>query len=131
MTLAKNLKQNKNSRPRTRPGKRRKGYTMTIITQDNPKHKYTLEDIKAMDREMLTPAIVSQVVGCDPHYIRIQARADPEALGFPVSVQGSRTRIPRRAFIKWMEVGLRDSYTHHAKEEIDRTQCDPFAIYAG
>ena len=29
----------------------------------------------------------------------------PKALGFPVNVQKTRTRIPRRAFIKWMEGG--------------------------
>ena len=65
----------------------------------------TLEEIKAMDREMLTPAIVAKVIRCDPYYISVQARTDPEALGFPVSVQGTRTRIPRRAFIRGMEGG--------------------------
>lgn len=63
----------------------------------------TLEEIKAMEREMLTPAIVAKVIGCDPYAISLQARTDPAALGFPVSVQGRRTRIPRRAFIRWME----------------------------
>lgn len=63
----------------------------------------TLEDLKAMDREMLTPAIVAKVIRCDPYFITIQARTNPTALGFPVSVQGTRTRIPRRAFIRWME----------------------------
>lgn len=63
----------------------------------------TLDDIKTMTREMLTPSIVAQIIGCNPYYITIQARTDPDALGFPVSVQGTRTRIPRRAFIRWME----------------------------
>lgn len=63
----------------------------------------TLDDIKNMDREMLSPAIVAKVIHCNPYYITIQARTNPTALGFPVSVQGTRTRIPRRAFIKWME----------------------------
>lgn len=40
----------------------------------------TLDDLKAMDREILTPAIVARVLGCDPCYIRLQARADPKAL---------------------------------------------------
>lgn len=65
----------------------------------------TLDDLKAMDREMLPPKIVAQVIGCDPYYISLQARTAPELLGFPVSVQGTRTRIPRRAFIRWMEGG--------------------------
>lgn len=63
----------------------------------------TLEEIKAMDREMLTPAIVAKVIGCDPYGITLQARQCPEALGFPVVVIGNRTKIPRRAFIKFME----------------------------
>lgn len=65
----------------------------------------TLDELKAMDREILTPAIVAQVLHCDPYYITLQARADPKALGFPVNVQKTRTRIPRRAFIRWMEGG--------------------------
>lgn len=63
----------------------------------------TIEYIKAMDREMLTPAIVGKVIGCDPYRITLQAREQPELLGFPVHVHGNRTLIPRRAFIKFME----------------------------
>ena len=65
----------------------------------------TLDDIKAMDRETITPAIAAQVLGMDPHYIRIVARRTPERLGFPTIVYNSRTKIPRRAFIKFMEEG--------------------------
>lgn len=68
----------------------------------------TLNDIKRMDREFLPPSIVARVVGCDPQSIRIQARENPDALGFPVSVQGTRTRIPRRAFVRWMEGGVQE-----------------------
>lgn len=68
----------------------------------------TLNDIKAMDKEFISPAVVAQVVGCDPQSIRIQARENPDALGFPVSVQGTRTRIPRRAFVRWMEGGVQE-----------------------
>lgn len=68
----------------------------------------TLNDIKAMKKECLSPAIVAQVIGCNPQYIRLQARENPDALGFPVSVQGTRTRIPRRAFVRWMEGGVEE-----------------------
>lgn len=64
-----------------------------------------LEDIKNMDRDTITPAIAAKVLGCDPHYIRVAAKDKPELLGFPVSRIGSRTRIPRLAFIKFMEGG--------------------------
>lgn len=63
----------------------------------------TLEDIKNMDQETITPAVAAQVLGMNPHYIRLVARQKPELLGFPVIVYGSRTKIPRRAFIKFME----------------------------
>ena len=65
----------------------------------------TLDDIKSMDRETITPAIAAAVIGCDPQGIRIAAHEEPQSLGFPVMVMGSRTKIPRRAFIKFMEMG--------------------------
>lgn len=63
----------------------------------------TLDDIRKIDREFLIPAQVAEVLGCDPQDIRVAARMAPERLGFPVCVVGSRTKIPRRAFIAWME----------------------------
>ena len=62
----------------------------------------TLEDIKAMDREMLTPEIVGKVIGSDPQKIRITARQRPYLLGFPVCIIGNRVKIPRRPFISFM-----------------------------
>lgn len=66
------------------------------------KKKLTLEEIQAMDREMLTPGMIAGVMGCNPYYITVQARKDPSKLGFPVSLHGNRTLIPRRAFLKFM-----------------------------
>lgn len=63
----------------------------------------TLEEVKAIDREYLTPAQVASVLGCDPHGIRVWARECPDELGFPVIVIKHRVRIPRRAFIRFME----------------------------
>lgn len=63
----------------------------------------TLDDIKALDREYLTPAQVSEVLGCDAQDVRVQAKQHPERLGFHVAVIGSRVKIPRLAFIRWME----------------------------
>lgn len=63
----------------------------------------TLEDIKAMDREMLTAEIVSKVIGADPQNIRVAALQKPYLLGFPVCIIGNRVKIPRRPFIKFME----------------------------
>lgn len=63
----------------------------------------TLDTIRQMSRETLTPAIVAGVIGCDPHYIRLAAREVPEQLGFPTIVMGSRVLIPREAFLQFME----------------------------
>lgn len=65
----------------------------------------TLDDIRRMDRAVITPAIAAQVLGCDPAYIRVAARDAPEQLGFPVVRIGSRTKIPREAFVRYMEGG--------------------------
>lgn len=63
----------------------------------------TLDDIRALDREFLTPAEVGAVLGCDPQSIRVQAATEPWRLGYPVTRVGSRAKIPRLAFIKFME----------------------------
>lgn len=65
--------------------------------------RITLDELKTMDREMLTPEIVGRFLGVAPYSITIQARTQPELLGFPVHVHGTRTLVPRRAFIRWME----------------------------
>lgn len=62
----------------------------------------TLEDIEAMEGEIITADIAAKILQCNPAYIRVAARQCPERLGFPVSVCGHRVRIPRRAFISFM-----------------------------
>ena len=61
----------------------------------------TLAEIEACPKAMLLPADVAPFLGCDPHYIRLQARNKPELLGFPVAVVGNRTKIPKCAFVAW------------------------------
>lgn len=63
----------------------------------------TLEDLRKVDRDWLLAREVAPILGTDPHSIRVWAHQRPESMGFPVSVIGSRVRIPRRAFIAWME----------------------------
>lgn len=65
----------------------------------------TLDELKAMDKDVITPAIAAQFLGCNPYNISITARDCPERLGFPVSRVGSRTKIPRLAFIRFLETG--------------------------
>ena len=50
----------------------------------------TLEEIERSGKNMLLPADVADYLGCDPQSIRLQARTDASALGFPVVVIGNR-----------------------------------------
>lgn len=65
--------------------------------------KTTLAEIKSIDKEFLTPRDVCGFLGCDPYNITLQARVDPAKLGFPVVVIGTRTKIPKRAFVNFFE----------------------------
>ena len=65
--------------------------------------KVTLDEIKASDKSVLTPAEVAEVLGCDPQDVRVAARQRPDLLGFNVAVFGTRVKVPRLAFIRWME----------------------------
>ena len=63
----------------------------------------TIQDIKKLKKEILTPRDVAQVLGCDPNVIRYQASQDISQLGFPAAKIGTRVKIPRKAFIDWFE----------------------------
>ena len=65
----------------------------------------TLQQIEALEKDVLTPEQVAKCLGCDPHFIRLEARQSPERLGFPVICVGTRVKIPRRAFIRFMRGG--------------------------
>ena len=63
----------------------------------------TLEDIAALPGEVLTAAEIAQVCRMDQETIRGQARERPELLGFPVIVAGRQVRVPKRAFLRFMQ----------------------------
>ena len=65
----------------------------------------TLEEIKASDAVFLNPADIAPLLGCDPNWIRRAAHDAPELIGFPVSVLGHRTRIPRKPFLAFLGEG--------------------------
>lgn len=62
-----------------------------------------LSELKGMDKEVLTAAEIAPIIGVQPQYIRRAARDFPERLGFPVIVVGKCVKIPRRAFLRFME----------------------------
>jgi len=63
----------------------------------------TLEELRGMEAVFITPKIASYFLRCDPHLIRVQARTNPGALGFPVTVLKSRVKIPRLPFLNYLE----------------------------
>ena len=62
----------------------------------------TLDEIRNSTKEVLTPAEVAEVLKADPQDIRLTAKRCPERLGFPVCVIGTRTKIPRVPFLRFM-----------------------------
>lgn len=68
--------------------------------------RLTLEEIKALDKEVLTCAEVAPLLGANPGTIHAQAMEAPELLGFPVICAGRRVKIPKRPFILFMTEGV-------------------------
>jgi hypothetical protein len=62
----------------------------------------TLDELSALTVDVLTPAQVAPILRLDADTIRGQARDCPERLGFNVIVAGSRVKIPRVAFLRFM-----------------------------
>ena len=63
----------------------------------------TLEDVRGMAEDVLTPAIVADVIGCSGFTLGRMAHEEPEKLPFPVLCIGRNTYIPRSGFINWMD----------------------------
>lgn len=68
---------------------------------------YTLPELAVKkDREFFTADEISFVLNMNPQTIRDTARQRPELLGFPVILAGSRVRIPRIPFLRFMGVNI-------------------------
>lgn len=62
----------------------------------------TLQELEAYPQDTLTVAVVGKVLKADPQTLRLQARQRPDLLGFPVIVAGTRVKIPKDAFLRYM-----------------------------
>lgn len=67
---------------------------------------WTLDMIAASDMAVLTPRMAADVLGCDPHWIRVAAKDAPDLLHFPVLRVGNRVKIPRIPFLRFMGVEI-------------------------
>lgn len=61
---------------------------------------WTMDDIQKLNTDTITPAQAAPILHVDPQHIRLAARREPELLGFPVIIIGSRVKIPRIPFIE-------------------------------
>lgn len=65
----------------------------------------TLEEIEALDKTMLVASDIARYLECDEALIRWQAQQEPEKLGFPVIVMGTRVKIPKEGFVRYCKFG--------------------------
>ena len=62
----------------------------------------TLEEMKQSKDILVTPNDIALILGMDPQSIRSMAKSEPQKLGFPVAVVGSRVKIPRKPFLRFL-----------------------------
>lgn len=63
----------------------------------------TWEELKESDKLFVTADDVSEVLHCDPQTLRLAVKETKELVGFRCSLIGKTLRIPRLAFIRWVE----------------------------
>ena len=61
----------------------------------------TLDEVRELHTDIITPAQAAQVLKYDPAYIRVAAREG--VLEFPAGLVGNRVEIPCEAFVRYME----------------------------
>ena len=62
----------------------------------------TLQELEQLPKEMLVPADIAPILGCTPYSINVAVRDGKNPFPFPVIKMGSRVRIPKKPFIKFM-----------------------------
>lgn len=77
----------------------------------------TWDEIKTSDKLILTAQDVAPILNCDPQTLRLSAREQKELIGFNCSVIGQTLRIPRLAFIRWMEGGCNGMFIEERGEQ--------------
>ena len=62
----------------------------------------TLQELEQLDTEVLTPKQVAPILGCQPYSINVAIKNGKNPFPFPVIRMGSRVRIPKMPFLKFM-----------------------------
>ena len=66
----------------------------------------TLQEIEALQKEVLVPADIAPILGCTPYSINLATRDGKNPFPFPIIRMGTRVRIPKTPFIKAMRGDL-------------------------
>lgn len=61
------------------------------------------ERLQAMEKVFYVPQDVARILSVGSYAINLQAHSDAQKLGFPVLISGRRIRIPRAAFLDYLE----------------------------
>ena len=64
--------------------------------------RVTLEEIEALDKDILVPTDIAGYLGCTPYTINVATRDGRNPFPFPVIRMGTRVRIPKLPFIRAM-----------------------------
>ena len=62
----------------------------------------TLQELEQLETEVLTPNQVAPILGCQPYTINVATRDGKNPFPFPIIRMGSRVRIPKKPFLKFM-----------------------------
>lgn len=83
----------------------------------------TYAELKNSPKDVLTPADVAEVLGCNPVHLRLLIRDDPESLPFPVFRAGSWGKIPKAGFCAWFEGVNVAAVVRETVKEIMKDEC--------
>ena len=64
--------------------------------------RMTLEEIEALDKDILVPTDNAGYLGCSSYSINVATRDGKNPFPFPVIRMGTRVRIPKLPFLKAM-----------------------------
>lgn len=64
----------------------------------------SIEDLIASEKAFFSPIDICGVLGSDPQTIRITARQRPDLIHYPFTFTGTRMKIPKGPFLKFMGV---------------------------
>ena len=63
----------------------------------------TLKELEQLDTEVLTPSQVAPILGCQPYSINVATKDGKNPFPFPIIRLGTRVRIPKTPFLKFMK----------------------------